>query len=124
MNDEIVENIKKLKIQDFLFVVFAIVSFLFLSDFMYYSNNTTFLGKISSTITKLLIPTKLGLNSMMINIKRNSLLKSYEAYKNISNEKKDLYFIKLYGSCFFIAGAICLLYFQEKQTSFIGGPAT
>lgn len=32
---------------------------------------TTFLNKISNTLTKLLIPTKLSLNSVMINIKRN-----------------------------------------------------
>lgn len=42
---------------------------------------TTFFNKLSSTLTKLLIPTKIGLNGVMITIKRNSTLKSYEAYK-------------------------------------------
>lgn len=42
---------------------------------------TTFFNRISSTLTKLLIPTKIGLNGVMISIKRNSVLKSYEAYK-------------------------------------------
>jgi len=42
---------------------------------------TTFFNRISSTLTKLLIPTKIGLNGVMISIKRNSALKSYEAYK-------------------------------------------
>ena len=32
---------------------------------------TTFFNKISNTLTKLLMPTKLSLNSVMINIKRN-----------------------------------------------------
>ena len=43
-------------------------------------NNTTFLNKLSNTITKLLIPTKVGINGMMINIKRNNVIKAYEAY--------------------------------------------
>ena len=42
---------------------------------------TTFFNKLSSTLTKLLIPTKIGLNGVMINIKRNSTLKNYENYK-------------------------------------------
>lgn len=42
---------------------------------------TTFFNKLSNTLTKLLIPTKIGLNGVMITIKRNSTLKSYEAYK-------------------------------------------
>lgn len=32
---------------------------------------TTFFNRISNTLTKLLIPTKLSINSVMINIKRN-----------------------------------------------------
>ena len=47
---------------------------------------TTFLNKISNTLTKLLIPTKIGLNSVMINIKRNGVLKNYTAYKEAEAE--------------------------------------
>ena len=43
--------------------------------------DTTFFNKISNTLTKLLIPTKISLNGVMINIKRNSTLKCYESYK-------------------------------------------
>ena len=42
--------------------------------------NKTFFSKISSTITKILIPTRVGINSMMISIKRNNLIKSYYNY--------------------------------------------
>lgn len=42
---------------------------------------STFLNKISNTLTKLLIPTKISLNGMMINIKRNSTIKIYQSYK-------------------------------------------
>ena len=42
--------------------------------------NTTFFNKITKTITKMLIPTKIGINGMLISIKRNSLIKAYENY--------------------------------------------
>ena len=42
--------------------------------------NTTFFNKITRTLTKMLIPTKIGINGMLITIKRNSLIKAYENY--------------------------------------------
>ena len=42
------------------------------------ANDTTFFNKISVTLTKLLTPTKIGINSMMISIKRSALVKAYE----------------------------------------------
>ena len=42
--------------------------------------NKTFFSKVTSTITKMLIPTKVGINSMMISMKRNNLLKAYSNY--------------------------------------------
>lgn len=50
------------------------------------ANDTTFFNKISNTLTKLLIPTKIGFNSMLITIKRNSVLKAYETYKATDKE--------------------------------------
>lgn len=47
--------------------------------------NKTFFTKITNTITKMLIPTKIGINGMLIAIKRNNLLKLYEEY--IANEE-------------------------------------
>lgn len=53
--------------------------------------NKTFFNKISNTLTKLLVPTRIGLNSMMISIKRNSLLKAYVSYAGAQDEaKKEL----------------------------------
>ncbi len=40
--------------------------------------NKTFFNKLTSTINKLLIPTKVGINNMLINVKRNALLKAYD----------------------------------------------
>ena len=42
--------------------------------------NTTFFNKITKTLTKMLIPTKIGINGMLITMKRNSLIKAYENY--------------------------------------------
>ena len=55
--------------------------------------NTTFFNKISNTISKLLIPGKIGLNGMLISIKRNNVIKYYENYKKLEKSedvsKKD-----------------------------------
>ena len=60
--------------------------------------NKTFFSKISTTISKLLIPTRLGINGMLINMKRNALLKAFNNYiENINNEdinKKESLFKK------------------------------
>ena len=42
----------------------------------------TFFNRITKTLTKMLIPTKIGINGMLISIKRNNLLKAFEAYEN------------------------------------------
>ena len=47
----------------------------------------TFFGKLTNKLTKLLIPTRVGINGMLINMKRNNLLKSFELAKN--DEKLD-----------------------------------
>jgi len=42
--------------------------------------HTTFFNKITNTLTKMLIPTKIGINGMLITIKRNNMLKNFENY--------------------------------------------
>ena len=53
------------------------------------SNDITFFSKVSNTLTKLLTPTKIGINGMMINIKRSSAIKNYELFKS-SEETNDV----------------------------------
>ena len=48
-----------------------------------------FFTKLTNTITKLLIPTKIGINGMLISIKRNNVLKAYENYINSENVEAD-----------------------------------
>ena len=59
-----------------------------------YSDKTLF-TKITSTISKLLIPTKIGINSMLISMKRTNVIKAYEEinkikkHEEISESKKE-----------------------------------
>lgn len=57
-----------------------------------YSSEKTFFSKLTNTITKMLIPTKVGINGVLITIKRNSVLKNYENYiqgKHLEEERKN-----------------------------------
>ena len=52
--------------------------------------DTNFFSKITSKISKLLIPTKIGINGIVINLKRNNLLKTYENFtKENENYNQD-----------------------------------
>ena len=56
-----------------------------------YNSEKTFFSKITNTISKLLIPTKIGINGMIISIKRNNVLKANEALESTENkEKKEI----------------------------------
>ena len=46
----------------------------------------TFFNKITNTLTKILIPTQIGINGMRISLKRNALIKAFE----ISEEENDI----------------------------------
>lgn len=48
----------------------------------------TFFSKIGSTLSKMLVPTRVGFNSMMISVKRNNVLKAYENILKAANEDK------------------------------------
>lgn len=54
----------------------------------------TFFTKITSTISKLLVPTRIGINSMLISMKRNNVLKAFEeinkSSKEIEESKKEV----------------------------------
>ena len=57
-----------------------------------------FFTKLTTTISKLLIPTKVGINGMLISVKRNGVLKAYENYVEINKqddrEKKEIAYKK------------------------------
>ena len=47
----------------------------------------TFFNKLTNTLTKLLIPTQIGINGMRISMKRNALLK---AFQNSEEDEKNM----------------------------------
>lgn len=52
----------------------------------------TFFSKLGTTLSKFLVPTRVGFNSMLISVKRNNLLKAYETFENyedVDKEKKE-----------------------------------
>ena len=63
-----------------------------------YDTEKTFFSKITNTLNKILAPGKMGLNGMLISIKRNNVLKNYENYiqkliveaNNLGISKKEL----------------------------------
>ena len=72
--------------------------------------NKTFFSKLSSTLTKMLIPTKVGFNNVMITFKRNALLKVYNEYKteqNIEESSKKEALRKL-----------CLVFRRNRQINY------
>ena len=52
----------------------------------------TFFNKLTNTLTKLLIPTQIGINGMRIGMKRSALIKAYEATRDedIEPSKKEI----------------------------------
>ena len=53
------------------------------------ATDKTFFNKLTNTLSKFLIPTQIGINGMRISIKRNALIKAYEATENIQDGSKQ-----------------------------------
>lgn len=49
--------------------------------------NGTLFNRLSNTLTKIITPTKEGINSMFITMKRNNMLKAYEVYNKAEDEE-------------------------------------
>ena len=52
--------------------------------------NKSFINKITNTISKILTPTKVSINGMLISVKRNSMIKAFEHY-NVEKDDKETY---------------------------------
>ena len=55
--------------------------------------NKTFFNKLTTTINKFLIPTRVGLNGLLISAKRNNLIKAYDRFieEKYEPDEKDTY---------------------------------
>lgn len=118
--NEINEEIKRLNFEDILWVVFIVISFLNIyGDKLqkdYLINNDDKVNKNANNIFIFTIIVSFFIYLYFLN-------RNYNFYLKASVEQKRLYEIKLFGSVFLIAGTLCLLYFQIKNTSSIGTPA-
>ena len=65
-----------------------------------YNSEKTFFSKITNTISKLLIPTKIGINGMIISLKRNNVLKAYENVKSAEEQSKKDELNKKLDDCY------------------------
>ena len=52
------------------------------------ATDKTFFNKLTNTLTKILIPTQIGINGMRISMKRNALIKAYELAEEDADDKK------------------------------------
>lgn len=51
--------------------------------------NKSFITKLTSTISKMLIPTRVGINGMLISVKRNSMIKIFSNYLEETEDKQE-----------------------------------
>lgn len=120
MNSNITEELNRLHYENFLWIIFAILALLnIVGDYdeeqLLITNDSIYRKKANEIFYVTIIVT---LAIYIYFIKRNAT-----AFKNAATKDKQDYFIKLLGSSFLIAGAICLLYFQDKRSNFIGSPS-
>ena len=54
-----------------------------------YNSEKTFFSKLTNTLTKIIVPTHIGINSVLISMKRNNVLKAYEGtLEDTENQEK------------------------------------
>ena len=54
-----------------------------------YNSEKTFFSKLTNTLTKIIVPTQIGINSLLISMKRNNVLKAYEGtLEDTENQEK------------------------------------
>ena len=119
-NVEINSEFQRLDFENIIWVIFVFLSILNLfgdsleKEYLESNNNS-----IKTKTNQLFIISILA--TLLIYI--YFFLRNYYALYNISDDKKELYTIKILASIFFVLGTMCLLYFQINQSSFIGTPA-
>ncbi len=58
--------------------------------------DTNFFSKITNTLTRMLIPTKIGINGMFVAMKRNAMIKAYENYAKNNTDEQEKKFEEAY----------------------------
>jgi magnesium-transporting ATPase (P-type) len=112
------DEIKRLDFEDLIWIVFIILSIGSIVGDNYQkiyikTKNNSYKNKANNLFEIILFITLL--------IYIYFIIRNYYFWKKESN--KQLYFIKLLGSAFLLAGVLCLIYFQTHENDFVGTPA-
>ncbi len=120
MNSNMINSLNRLKFEDFLLVLFIILSLLNIygnqNEKEYLKTKNTTYKNNANNIFKFTILITIFIYSYFF-------IRNYHSYRMAKEHEKHTFIIKLLGSSFLIAGAVCLLYFQSRESSFSGSPA-
>lgn len=120
MNDNEIEELKRLKFEDFLWVIFALLALMNIyGDNLQKQYLNTHLQYYEKEANDVFLFTLIV--TLLIYI--YFFIRNEYQYKNASLNTKNLFAVKWLGSAFLIAGAICLIYFQKNNENFIGSPS-
>lgn len=128
MNIDKINELKRLNFEDFVWIVFIVLSILdIVADNYQKKYIITDISDFEIKANKLY--TLIVFITLFIYL--YFFYRNYKAYKkvNIYDKDKKLFEIKLLGSIFFLVGVLCLLYFQinngsnnDNNNIFVGGP--
>ena len=110
-NSNVDRQLKELRIEDMLSEAFIIIGLLslygnYLEKKHLKTNDNNYHEKSTSVFNFILIAT---LILYLIFLYRN-----YTNYKNATEERKEMFRIRLLGSCFFLAGIICNIFYHKN----------
>lgn len=125
MNNNKINELKRLNFEDFIWILFIVLSILDIVADNYQkryiiSNKKEFEQKANKLYTFVVF--------ISFFIYLYFFYRNYKVYKKTSyyDKSKNILEIKLIGSIFFLIGVLCLIYFQlnnnENNDLFVGGP--
>lgn len=118
--DILSNDVERLNFEDFIWVIFIGLSILnivgdhYLKEFIKKSDKNNE-GKANSIFLFVLII------SLFIYI--YFFIRNVSIFEKANEDEKKLLALKVFGSSLIISGVILLIYFQSKQTNFVGTPA-
>lgn len=114
------EEIERLHFENIIWVIFAILAFLNIlgdnNSINYLNTNNKEFKTNSDNIFKFTLICTLLIYLYFFN-------RNIKSYQKVTQNNKELYKVKVYGSLFLIIGILLLIYFQKKESNFLDPPA-